>query len=603
MTNTAEQLFFARQQHQAGAIATAEQIYHQVLQLEPNNAEALDLAGVAAHQTGRHTEAIELLSRAVKIEPNRSSYHNHLGAAFVAMKRFAEAEASFREARRLDPLDAQIQYNLATLLAMQSLHLEAELAYREALRLQPNFPEACFNLGNLFVGQQRLDDAIVCFEQALQLRPDYLLALNNLGNVFDTQGRSEDAVKCFSRVLELKPSQFRARNNLGVAFVELGRFDEAEALYAEVVASHPTFAETYNNLGVLNYKKGRLEAAIENYDRALTINPDYAEAHTNRGIALLTLEKFAEGWKGYEWRWKSKYSAPYPYPQPLWDGSKLAGRTILLHAEQGFGDTLQFIRFAPLVKAFGGTVIVSVPAPLLPVLKSVSGIDLLVSEGSTLPPIDVQAPLLSLPGIMGTTAETIPVNVPYLKAAPPIIDQWQVKLKPLLGMRIGINWQGRPRSSSYRGDMQRAIPLKAFEPLARVKGVTLVSLQKGAGTEQIAQLTGLFPIHELASDFDSVSGAFMDTAGVMENLDLVITSDTAIAHLAGGLGVPVWVALPSSPDWRWRLAGTRSRWYPSLKIFRQTAWGDWDSVFSTMADELQWLSDCQSRRDGRVNDR
>ncbi len=589
MVSTAEQLSFARQQHLSGAIATAEQIYREVLQLEPHNVEALDLAGVAAHQSGRQDEAIELLLRAVAIASHEPSYHIHLGAAFVAAKRFTQAEASFREGMRLDPLNSQIHYNLATLLSMQSRQLEAEVGYREALRLQPNYPEAYFNLGNLFVSQEQFDEAITCFDQALQFRPNYLLALNNLGNIFNKQGRSEDAVSCFSKVLQWKPDQFRARNNLGVALVELGRFDEAAAHHAQVLASHPTFPEAHNNMGVCHYRQGQLTAAIDCYDQAIAINPDYAEAHTSRGIAWLMQEDFARGWKEYEWRWKSKYPGPHRYSQPRWDGSALQGRTILLHAEQGLGDTLQFIRYAPLVKACGGTVVVCVPAALLPILKTVVGIDYLVSENLPLPHIDVQAPLLSLPEIMGTTAETIPATVPYLEPVPDLVDRWRGKLQHLSGMRIGIQWQGRPRSTSYQGDMHRAIPLDTFEILARVDGLTLVSLQKGACAEQVSRVKQRFQVHELESNFDSLSGAFMDTAAVMKSLDLVITSDTAVAHLAGGLGVPVWVALPSAPDWRWLGAGSRSRWYPTMRLFRQTTWGDWHSVFTEMAEKLQSL--------------
>jgi hypothetical protein len=276
----------------------------------------------------------------------------------------------------------------------------------------------------------------------------------------------------------------------------------------------------------------------------------------------------------------------------LWDGGDLSGKTILLDAEQGLGDTIQFIRYASIVKRCGGTVIVECPKPLLTLLEGCAGVDRWIAHGAELPAFDVRAPLLSLPGILKTTVETIPAEVPYLFAKPALVKRWRERLRGIDGFKVGIHWQGR---ATYRGDRFRSIPLRCFAPLARMADVRLIGLQKGFGTEQVAEFCHLVrcdgqerPSYtDLADELDRESGPFMDTAAVMKNVDLVITSDTAIAHLAGALGVPVWVALSSSPDWRWMLDRADSPWYLTIRLFRQREPGNWHGVFAEMESVLR----------------
>ena len=289
---------------------------------------------------------------------------------------------------------------------------------------------------------------------------------------------------------------------------------------------------------------------------------------------------FEKGWSEYEWRWRCSTVLPRPFPQPLWQGEPLDGRTILLHAEQGLGDTLQFVRYAPMVKQRGAEVIVSCQKPLLSLLKSCPGIDSLLPQASVVPQFDVQASLMSIPSIFGTTLATIPSEVPYLSANADLAEHWRERLRSLQGFKIGINWRGRPGNPSER---HRGIPLRAFAPLARLPGVRLISLQKGPGWEEIAAAAENVPVVDLGRALDEAAGPFMDTAAIMHNLDLVITSDTVIAHLAGALGVPVWVALPFVPDWRWLLEREDSPWYPTMRLFRQKRPGEWDEVFERIA--------------------
>jgi hypothetical protein len=341
----------------------------------------------------------------------------------------------------------------------------------------------------------------------------------------------------------------------------------------------------HNNLGVALQKQGALGEAVASYRRALELRPDYAEAHNNLAFVWLLTGDFEQGWSEYEWRWKANLLSPPSFTQPLWDGTPLAGRTILLYAEQGLGDTLQFIRYAPLVERRGGRVIMACPRPLLQLLASCPGIDRLVALDAVSSDFELYALLMSLPRILGTSLESIPADVPYLEADPELTVHWQSELATFSReFRIGIAWQGNP---DHRGDRHRSFRLAQFAPVARLEGVRLFSLQKGPGAEQIREVGDRFPVTDLGSRLDETTGAFMDTAAVMKNLDLVISADTAIAHLAGALGVPIWVALSSAPDWRWLLGREDSPWYPTMRLFRQASPGDWDGVFARIAAAVE----------------
>ncbi len=314
----------------------------------------------------------------------------------------------------------------------------------------------------------------------------------------------------------------------------------------------------------------------------MRLKPDYAEAHYNRSFVYLARGQLAEGWQGYRWRFRCKDYKGRRFDVPLWDGSPLGDRTLLVHAEQGLGDTLHFIRYLKLVHQAGGRVYVEVQPALAPLLKS-SGITGVIPGGATLPRFDLHVPLLSLPGVLGTTLETVPADVPYLAADPRLLKHWRGQLRGVTGYKVGIVWQGNPE---YSLDQFRSIPLREFAPLADVPDVHLLSLQKTHGLEQLADAAGQFSVIELGSKLDQTGGAFMDTAAVICNLDLVVTSDTATAHLAGGLGVPVWVALSHAPEWRWMLDREDSPWYPTMRLFRQSRQGDWSDVFVRLKKEL-----------------
>jgi tetratricopeptide (TPR) repeat protein len=619
MATHQEAIAQARWYYQAGNLQEAERRYREILQVAPFRADLWYDLGVACHLQGKLDDARASYEKALQLKPDDACAHNNLGAVRAAQGRLDEAVASYRRALHSQPSFADAYNNLGVALNRQGKPEEAAASFRQCLMLNPGQADAHNNLGNALRAQGRLQEAVDCFRRALELRPhspdpynglsvtliqlgqpdEALVCLreavtqnpwhadthNNLGNVFSAQNRLEEAVASYQRALELRPDHAEACNNLGLALAGLGRLEEAVACHQRALQLRPDYAEAYVGLGATLRKQGRWQEEVDSYERALEIQPDHVMAHLNRALAWLLQGDFEAGWPEYEWRCK-RMRALRTFSQPRWEGEPQPGKTILLHAEQGLGDTIQFIRYAPLVKQRVGTVIVECQRPLIRLLRSCAGIDNLVAAGEELPPFDIQLPLLSLPLIMGTTLTTVPADIPYLKAQEQLVD-WQNELTGLQGFKVGIAWQGNPE---MRDDSLRSIPLLHFAPLAEVPGVTLVSLQTGPGTEQLANTVDKFRVTDWSNRLDVNAGPFMDTAAVMENCDLVVTCDTVIAHLAGALGVPVWVALASVPsDYRWLLGREDSPWYPSMRLFRQRERGDWGSVFERIAAAVRGL--------------
>jgi tetratricopeptide (TPR) repeat protein len=490
-----------------------------------------------------------------------------------------EAVACCRQALELKPDYAEAYNNLGNALRDLGKLDGAIACYRRALELKPDYAEAHNNMGVAFRDLGKLDGAIACYRRALELTPDYAGAHSNLGVALLDQGKLDEAVACYRRALELKPDYAGAHYNLGNALNDQGTLDEAVACYRRALELKPDYAEAYNNLGNTLRDQGTLDEAVACCRRALELKPDYVEAHLNQSLISLLTGDFERGWAEYEWRWKTKQCQRRDFSQALWDRQPLEGRTILLHAEQGLGDTIQFVRYAPLVKQARARVLVECQKPLVRLLAGCRGVDALIGRGDDLPPFDTHAPLLSLPGIFRTSLGTIPADVPYLFAEPGLVKHWQQELGGIAGFKIGIAWRGSPE---HRNDRARSIPLSCFESLAGLPGAHFFSLQKGVGVGELQEASGRFPVTELGSRLED----FTDTAAVLRNLDLVIACDTAVAHLAGALGVPVWVALPFVPDWRWLLNRSDSPWYPTMQLFQQKKLGDWAGVFGEIKTAL-----------------
>jgi len=383
--------------------------------------------------------------------------------------------------------------------------------------------------------------------------------------------------------VRLNPGDADAHSNLGNLYRLQGLLERAVFHHHEAIRLNPLLVEAHTQLGVTLQDLGQTEAALRSYERAVQLQPGYPDAHWNRALAWLSEGSYAAGWAEYEWRWKRRGRQARRFEQPAWDGSCLAGRTILLYAEQGLGDTLQFIRYASLVKRRGGVVVVECQPELVRLLRSCEGIDHVVSSGEPLPAFDVQSALLSLPHILGTTLENLPAAVPYLAAEPERFAELHAQLQRPDYLNIGIIWQGNP---SHQNDRFRSLQLQQLLPLTQVPGVRLYSLQKGAGREQLVAMTGQHAIVDLSDGLND----FYDTAAAISSLNLVIGCDTSVVHLAGALGVPTWVLLSAAADWRWLRSRPDSPWYPTVKLFRQRRLGVWDDVIATVGQSLTELA-------------
>ncbi len=443
--------------------------------------------------------------------------------------------------------------------------------------------EAHNDLGVIFLHQGDRRQAQARFEQALALRPNFAAAHNNLGQVLMDLGKRDEAAAQFERALALRPDFAEVHNNLANVLLGQGKLDEAAARYEQALALRPDFAESLKNLGVALRNQGKRDQALARFQQAIALRPNYPDAHVGVAVHYLTEGDFERGWPEYEWRLRVSDRLPR-HTLPRWTGEPLAGRSLLLLAEAGLGDTILFVRYARLLKEQGARVVLATQPPLGRLLASDADLDELFILGSAaeLPRCDFCLPLWSAPFAFQTTVATIPGKIPYLTADPQLTDAWRQELAGIEGFKIGIAWQGSGNSPL---DRWRAIPLANFAPLAALPGVRLVSLQKGFGSEQIATVD--FPVLDLSDRLDEAAGPFMDTAAVMRNLDLVVTSDTAVAHLAGALGVPVSLALHFSADWRWLRQRDDTPWYPTMRLFRQTAFGQWPDVFERIAGAVQ----------------
>lgn len=611
----------AVRQHRAGRLTDAERHYRQVLEANPRHADSLHLLGVIGGQTGRHDLAADMISRAIAINKQDVSYRCNLGVALRQLGRPDEAIASFRAALDLRPDHAEAHNNLGIALGDQARPDEAIGCFRKAIELDPNYLGAHTNLGNALKARGLLDEATGCYRRAVALAPNRPGVHNNLGTALREHGQLDEAVASFQRAIGLDPSYVLAHNNLGIAFKEHGRLDEAAACFRVALDLSPDFSEAHNNLGTVLGEQARQDAAIACYRQAIGLSPGFAEAHNNLGTAFRSVQRLGEaaasyrraierdpgyadahnnlamtllaqgdlaaGWPEYEWRWKTPHMAHArrDFAQPQWRGGPAEGRTLLIHAEQGLGDTLHFCRYGPLAAARGLRVILEVPGPLARLLHSLPGINQIVARGEVLPPFDLHCPMLSMPLALGTTIATVPNAVPYLHADAAEVAAWGTRLaamdKP--GRRLGLVWAGNSRRHSATGaafDARRSITLEHLASLLQVPGLHFVSLQKdGPAAPADFGLTNL--MGEMAD--------FADTAALIDNLDLIISVDTSVAHLAAALGKPVWLLDRFDPDWRWLLGRRDSPWYPTLTLFRQEQPGDWGAVIERVRAEL-WLA-------------
>jgi len=582
-----------------GRFGEAVNAYRHAIAINPGYAEVHNNLGNALRNSGRVDEAVTCLQRAIALKPNYPEARNNLGTALRDLGRPEEAETSCRQALRLRPNYPEAHTYLGAALHALGRLAEAEASCRAALRLRPNDPEAHNTLGATLWALDRPAEAAASCRQALRLRPGYPEAHNNLGGALWALGGLEEAETSCREALRLRPDYPEAHANLGNVLRDLGRPAEAEASCREALRLRPDYSDAHSNLGAALYILGRPAEAEASCREARRLRPDYPDAHTNLAHALLLAGRFEEGWNEYEWRWKTRQllDGDRNFPAPQWGGEAIGDRVILLHAEQGLGDTLQFCRYVPLM-ASGARIVLEVQAPLVRLLSRLPGITQpgitqpgitqIVARGDSLPSFDLHCPLLSLPRAFGTTLGTIPAATPYLAADPARAADWRERLAHFDGLRVGLVWAGGQRQglpSQVITDRRRSVALDAMAPLGEASGVSFISLQKGEPAAQAATPPRGMALHDLTADLHD----FADTAALIDGLDLVISVDTAVAHLAGALGKPVWLLNRFDTDWRWLLNRDDSPWYPTLRQFRQPSPGDWTSALGAARDALQRL--------------
>jgi tetratricopeptide (TPR) repeat protein len=541
--------------HQAGHADKAERLYSEVLRHRPNEFDALHLLGLLNYQRGRLPEALRLIGAALECNGRSVDAWSNLGMVFHAKGELEKALSS----------------------------------YEEALALEPDHPDVHNNRGNTLNSLGRRDAALMSFDQALAARPDYVAALYNRGTTLIDLGRHEEALASFDAALKFVPNHPESLCHRGNALLRLGRLAEAAASYALAANAAPNNPLILHNHALALRHTGRPREALQRAEDALRLWPDYAPARFEQGMALLALGDLGRGFAAYEARWDTNEFLPQrrDFPAPQWLGQEdPRGKTILLHAEQGFGDTLQFVRYVPLLARTGARIVLEVQPELKPLLSGMAGASSVIARGEALPPFDLHCPLMSLPLAMHTELATIPANVPYLAADADKVAHWAARLSVYAGRRkVGLVWAGAPRPHDPNAnaiDARRSMSLQHFAPLADLADIQFFSLQKGAPSVEARQPPDGLPLIDFTADLHG----FDDTAALIANLDLVICVDTAVAHLTGALGKPVWVLSRFDACWRWLDGREDSPWYPTARLFRQQAQGVWGDVVTRVREAL-----------------
>jgi tetratricopeptide (TPR) repeat protein len=636
------------QLHHENRLADAERIYRDVLRRQPMHSGVLHLLGLVALQCGQAERSVELFDRAIAIRRDFHEAYDNRGTALYTLDRFEEAVASYDRAIRLKSDNAAVHANRGNVLQALGRCEEALASYDRALALIPGFSEAHFGRGATLNALKRREEALASHERAIALNPNYAKAFQGRGMALQGLGRLEDAVASYDHAVALNPHFAEAFVDRGAALAASGRHQDAVASFDQAIALNPDLAEAFNNRGISLLESATVEAALASFDKAVGIRPGYAEAHTNRGNALyalgrrddalaghdraislradcveahsnranalsdlgryedavagyqtsialdadlakahlnlamclLRLGRFEAGWREYEWRrtLDRKLSARR-YSQPIWAGQESAqGKTIFIYDEQGLGDTIHFCRYAALLAAQGADVVMAVPASLRGLIATLDPRITVIGDGDVPDRFDFHCPMLSLPLAFGTDLDTIPALPRYLSADGALRSRWASRLGPKDKPRIGAVWSG---SRTHKNDANRSIPFSLFQAIIS-DGADWLSLQnelRPADADLVLTSSGIRYVGDELKTFD-------DTAALIDQLDLVVTVDTSVAHLAGALGKPVWVMLPFNPDWRWLCGRSDSPWYPTARLFRQKAIGDWSTVLEAVKTEL-----------------
>jgi len=603
--------------HRKGFLVKAHEIFLQILKLESRHFQTLYMLGMIAGQSGDSAQAVKWIDKAIEICPNYASAYSNRGNALKDLKQHIAAVDSYDRAIALKPDHVDAYYNRGIALcelmqhqaaidsfnkaiALKSDHADAyynrsvalyELkqyqaaidSCNKATALNPAHADAYYNRGNALNDLKQYQTAVDSYHMAIAIKPDYVAAHDDCGIALNELRQHQAAIDSYDKAIAIKPDFAEAYSNRAIALSQLGRYQEAIDNFDKAIAIKPDFAEAYSNRGITLSGLKQHHAAIDSYDRAIAIKPDFAEAHWNQCLCYLQMGDMERGWVKHEWRWKNEEMNPYErrrnFIQPLWLGVEpLEGKTILLHSEQGLGDTIQFCRYAKLVNDFGARVVLQVQRPLLNLLTGLEGVAELLAMDEKLPEFDFHCPLLSLPLAFKTTLGTIPASETYITSESDKVKQWKAKLGYTNKPRVGLVWSG---STGHRNDANRSIALSDFVKFMP-NHVEYVSLQKELRDADRNTLK----LHPEILHYEDEIGDFTDTAALCELMDVVISVDTSVAHLAGALGKPVWILLAFNADWRWLLDRDDSPWYPTARLYRQGALGDWEQLFRRVATDL-----------------
>jgi tetratricopeptide (TPR) repeat protein len=568
--------------HRQGQLPQAEKLYAEVLAVRPDYFEALHRLGLIKLQRGDLAGALRLMSGALQARPKSPEVLLDFAAVLDALGRYDDAITVFDQVLSIKRRSPEAHNNRGTVLDKMGRDEEALESFNSALAIKPGSAEILTNQASVLSKLGRHAEALKSFERVVTIKPDHAQAHIHRGVTLADLNRFDEALACYDRALAIAPDFVEAINNRGHVLEKLGRPDEALACYERALAINPAHAEILYNQSNALAALGRHQEALVSCAQATALKPAHANAQWNEAILRLRLGDFAGGWKKYEWRWKRDGGAKKlrNFTQPLWLGQdSVAGNTVLLHHEQGLGDTIQFARYATLLAQRDARVLLEVQPPLKSLLSHIGGGVQVIGRGEDIPRFDLHCPLLSLPLACRTDLGTIPTDVPYLAAPDASIERWKARL-PQGKQRVGLVWSG---NATHKDDHNRSIALARLAPLFDTPDIAFVSLQKELRDSDAATLAADPRLTDLGSQFED----FSDTAAVIAQLDLVIAVDTAVAHLAGALGKPVWILLPFCPDWRWLLDRSDSPWYPTARLFRQPRVNDWDSVIAQVSQELR----------------
>jgi len=597
---------------QNNQIAFAEDIFNKIIKLDPRHPDALHMLGVVQYRNGNSKDAIRLIKKSIKIKPNVSVYHRNYGIALISAEKYKEAINELRKAVKLDGNDFQAYNELGTIYSRIGRINDATKMYKKSIYINPNNIMALYNIGNnclvasrftdaekyfkkyissssnnkdayrglgdALMYQKKYEQAIDAYNESLNINQNQEYVINSIGTIKRKQQHIKESIEYFNKAIAINPKYSNAYSNLGNSYRDLSEFNRAIEQYIIAIKYDQGNKYAYDGLGVAYNEMLRIDEAISSYKKAISIDGEYANAHFNLSLALLLCGQFKNGWREYEYRWKSEnfQSPKRNFSQPQWGGQMLDGKTIFIHAEQGIGDTIQFIRYIEKVAKYNGEIIVECQKPLIKLLSNFSQISKLIYSGDDVPNFDFHSPLLSLPYILGTEVSSIPSNIPYIS----VDRKFNIDNKQEHQISIGIVWAGSP---AHKNDKNRSTTLDNFLKLLSIDNVKLFSLQVGDRKKDL----DITAINDSIVDLTDNIQDYSDTASIIKQLDLVISVDTSVAHLSGAMGKPTWTLIPYSPDFRWMLNRKDSPWYPSMKLFRQSEYGNWDDVFDNVLESLK----------------